>query len=152
MIFFSVKLKLQTFAANTWKHGSRFGLLESQIRLGQSIPDHWNLHLLQDLYENMCEVMWSPSAFNDQQAQVNLEFQSEKRELIVKLLPKIVDLAEKLKDEHKSVLPKLTAGTSAEIYLTREELACVLANCFLCKFPNSLGQHDTDFVQLNFIG
>jgi Poly (ADP-ribose) glycohydrolase (PARG) len=60
-----------------------------------------------------------------------------KQEVISVLIPCIANHAKEIETGHfKSMFAKFQASAIA-VELTRSEIACLLANAFLCKFPFS---------------
>ncbi|XP_024155068.1 poly(ADP-ribose) glycohydrolase isoform X2 [Oryzias melastigma] len=71
-----------------------------------------------------------------------------------KLFPKIAALALKLPDEVQKAIPLLQRGHDASIYLSRVQIACLLANAFFCTFPHRNASNRTaeyhSYPSINF--
>lgn len=80
--------------------------------------------------------------------------ESEAKVFFEDLLPRIVRLALRLPELVQTAIPLLKQGQSRSITLTQEQVACLLANGFLCTFPrrNTLKRKSeySTFPDINF--
>lgn len=76
----------------------------------------WNFHSLHQLFEEELE-------------------ESESKEFFDNLLPKIIRLALRLPSIVQCGIPLLKQGQNRSLSLTQLQVACLLANAFLCTFP-----------------
>lgn len=86
----------------------------------------WKFHALHELFEQMDEIE-SNNFFNE-------------------ILPAIIRLALRLPTLIPNAVPLLKQGTSRSISMTQEQVACLLANAFLCTFPRrNTTSHESEF-------
>lgn len=72
------------------------------------------------------------------------------------LLPKIIKLALKLPNLITSPVPLLKQHSNQSISFSQMQIACLLANAFLCTFPHRNGStmqsEYSSYPQINFFG
>ncbi|XP_016971814.1 poly(ADP-ribose) glycohydrolase [Drosophila rhopaloa] len=80
--------------------------------------------------------------------------ESESRVFFEDLLPRIIRLALRLPDLIQSPVPLLKQHKNASLTLSQQQIACLLANAFLCTFPrrNTLKRKSeySSFPDINF--
>ncbi|XP_050433324.1 poly(ADP-ribose) glycohydrolase-like isoform X2 [Adelges cooleyi] len=97
----------------------------------------WRFHLLHSFFENVLTEEETDGFFE-------------------KLLPKIINLALKLPILITSPIPLLKQNNNHSISISQIQIACLLANAFLCTFPhrNNIGDHSeyNTYPHINFNG
>lgn len=95
----------------------------------------WKFHALHDLFEDELES-------------------NERDAFFTHTLPKMRDLALRLPDLIPSAIPMLRRKQNHSISLSQEQIACLLANAFLCTFPRrnetTRGAEYENFPSINF--
>lgn len=80
--------------------------------------------------------------------------QDEKDFFFKKLLPKLIHLALCLPELIKCPIPLLTQGSNRSISMSKHQVACLLANAFLCTFPmrntRSRNSEYSSYPKINF--
>ncbi|KAH8409185.1 hypothetical protein KR009_010148, partial [Drosophila setifemur] len=80
--------------------------------------------------------------------------ESEARVFFEDLLPRIIRLALRLPDLVRAPIPLLKQNHTASLSLSQQQIACLLANAFLCTFPrrNTLKKRSeySSFPDINF--
>ncbi|XP_017055066.1 poly(ADP-ribose) glycohydrolase [Drosophila ficusphila] len=80
--------------------------------------------------------------------------ESESRVFFEDLLPRIIRMALRLPDLIQSPIPLLKQQKNASLSLSQQQIACLLANAFLCTFPrrNTLKKRSeySSFPDINF--
>lgn len=70
------------------------------------------------------------------------------------ILPRIIEIALRLPDLIKSSIPLLKQGMNRSISLSQQQVACLLANAFLCTFPrrntNNRNSEFSNYPTINF--
>jgi hypothetical protein len=67
------------------------------------------------------------------------------------VLPKIIELALRLPELIKHPIPLLKSTKNHSVSLSQEQCGCLLANAFLCTFPQRNGDRkNTDYPEINF--
>ncbi|XP_050433328.1 poly(ADP-ribose) glycohydrolase-like isoform X2 [Adelges cooleyi] len=96
----------------------------------------WRFHLLHSFFENV------------------LTKEEETDEFFENLLPKIINLALELPTFITSPIPLLKQNNNHSISISQIQIACLLANAFLCTFPNRNGDYSEykTYPQINFNG
>ncbi|VVC35590.1 Hypothetical protein CINCED_3A006843 [Cinara cedri] len=97
--------------------------------------ERWRFHLLHSFFNECLSEEETDSFFNN-------------------LLPKIIELALKLPKLITSPIPLLKQNSSHSISFTQMQIACLLANAFLCTFPHrnvsTLHSEYSSYPQINF--
>ncbi|XP_017112375.1 poly(ADP-ribose) glycohydrolase [Drosophila elegans] len=97
--------------------------------------DQWHFRALHQLFEEELD-------------------ESETRVFFEDLLPRIIRLALRLPDLIQSPVPLLKQQKNASLSLSQQQIACLLANAFLCTFPrrNTLKRKSeySSFPDINF--
>ncbi|XP_059489238.1 poly(ADP-ribose) glycohydrolase-like [Neocloeon triangulifer] len=108
------------------------------------------LHSTDDLIKSIRKYAQVPAHWNFQLLEETLNFSVDtscKKVFLQETYKKIEEIASKISSTHKNVFDKLG---DEEIILTREQIVCILANAFLCTFPNHAD--NKTMPQINFIG
>ncbi|KAL7031819.1 hypothetical protein ACKWTF_007141 [Chironomus riparius] len=100
-------------------------------------------------YNTKYESTWNFKALH---ALFEDEFLEEETEYFFKVvLPKIIDLALSLPEIIKKPIPLLKQSMNHTISMSKKQAACLLANAFLCTFPNrNVPRKNTDYPEINF--
>lgn len=75
---------------------------------------------------------------------------SESDLIFEQTLPNIIRLALQLPEIIPSAIPLLKQGQNKSISLSQQQIACLLANAFLCTFPGRSGLYQSPKEYLNF--
>jgi poly(ADP-ribose) glycohydrolase len=77
--------------------------------------------------------------------------EEQQEQFFDEIMPKIIDLALQLPELIKCPLPFLRQQTNHSISMSKQQAACLLANAFLCTFPNrNVARKSTDYPEINF--
>lgn len=99
----------------------------------QPIKDSRALEKAIKSYNTRYESIWH---FNSLHSLFEEDYQEEEAcGFFEKTLPQIIKLALRLPHICPSAIPLLKQGTNRSISLSQEQVACLLANAFLCTFP-----------------
>lgn len=123
----------------------RWDLIREALKT--SIKNSRDLEKAVKTYNNKYEKTWDFSTLHEL---FEDETDDEDNELIFKeVIPKLIDLALELPNIIKAPIPLLKQKSNHSISMSQKQIACLLANAFLCTFPNR-AKRNSDFPEINF--
>jgi len=125
----------------------RWDLIKSSLT-AKKISNSQELEDCIKAYNTKYESTWSFKALH---ALFEDEFLEDETEYFFNIvLPKIIDLALSLPELIKTAIPLLKQTMSHTISMSKKQAACLLANAFLCTFPNRNQRKNSDYPEINF--
>ncbi|KAG5681530.1 hypothetical protein PVAND_010954 [Polypedilum vanderplanki] len=126
---------------------SRWDLIKDSLK-NRKIENSKELEEAIKSYNTKFAKEWNFSALHKFFDEELLEEQQE--QFFDELMPKIIDLALQLPDLIRSI-PFLRQKRNQCISMSKKQAASILANAFLCTFPNrNVARKSTDYPEINF--